>query len=58
MTPSSSPHHPLDADSTTAAVKRPVVLVTGATGRIGGELVDLLQQNALIELESAVVPGG
>jgi uncharacterized protein YbjT (DUF2867 family) len=54
VTTSSSPHHPLDADSTTAAVRRPVVLVTGATGRIGGELVDLLKQDASIDLRAAV----
>jgi NAD(P)H dehydrogenase (quinone) len=59
VTRSPSPHHQPGASGTTAAAPvprtgRPVVLVTGATGQIGGHLVDVLAQDPSVDLRAAV----
>ncbi|WP_157970825.1 SDR family oxidoreductase [Nakamurella deserti] len=61
MTSPSSARRQSEVVSTTTATtaatdltRLPVVLVTGATGRIGGELVGLVRQDTSIELRAAV----
>jgi NAD(P)H dehydrogenase (quinone) len=56
VTRSSSPRPQFEDSSTTtaAATRRPVVLVTGATGRIGGHLVDALRDDPAVDLRAAV----
>lgn len=42
------------ADPSSHVPARPVVLVTGATGRIGGHLVDILKDDPSVDLRAAV----